>query len=124
MEKEQPRDEKNIGKDENEKNNFLFDNRTGICTVVYYRVHFVSQSGLLGRKQNARQASAGSRVTVEVRKAEIRSILPTSTYDATLLAGEEGVVGADIPGKVVQILFKEGEAVKKGAPLIVLDSQA
>ncbi|HWQ71301.1 MAG TPA: efflux RND transporter periplasmic adaptor subunit [Desulfitobacteriaceae bacterium] len=77
----------------------------------------------LAGKQNARQASAGSRVTVEVRKAEIRSILPTSTYDATLLAGEEGVVGADIPGKVVQILFKEGEAVKKGAPLIVLDSQ-
>jgi RND family efflux transporter MFP subunit len=39
------------------------------------------------------------------------------------LSGEEGVVGADVPGKVVQILFNEGDMVKKGTPLIVLDSQ-
>jgi RND family efflux transporter, MFP subunit len=73
--------------------------------------------------QKDRPVSADSKVTVEVRKAETLTILPTSTYDATLLAGEEGVVGAEVPGKVVQISFKEGEAVKKGAPLITLDSQ-
>ncbi len=67
--------------------------------------------------------AADSKVTVEVRKAETITVLPKSTYDATLLAGEEGVVGAEVPGKVVQVLFKEGEAVRKGAPLIVLDSQ-
>lgn len=67
-------------------------------------------------------ASAGS-VTVEVRQAEKRFIQPVSAYDATLLAGEEGVVGADIPGKVIRILFAEGDTVKKGTPLIMLDSQ-
>ncbi|MDD2234066.1 MAG: efflux RND transporter periplasmic adaptor subunit [Desulfitobacteriaceae bacterium] len=73
--------------------------------------------------QNDPPVSGDSKTTVEVRKAETLTILPTSTYDATLLAGEEGVVGAEVPGKVVQILFEEGEMVKKGTPLIVLDSQ-
>lgn len=74
-------------------------------------------------KQNNRQAADSGQVTAIVRKAEIRTILPVSTYDATLVAGEEGVVGADVPGRVVQILFAEGDTVQKGTPLIVLDSQ-
>jgi RND family efflux transporter MFP subunit len=73
--------------------------------------------------QNAPPVSADSKITVEVQKAKTMTIQPTSTYDATLLAGEESVVGAEVPGKVVQILFKEGEAVQKGKPLIVLESQ-
>lgn len=73
--------------------------------------------------QNNMQLSSDSKVTVEVSQAERKSILPVSTYDATLLAGEEGMVGADVPGKVVQILFQEGDTVKKGDSLIVLDSR-
>ncbi|MGI6120207.1 MAG: efflux RND transporter periplasmic adaptor subunit [Desulfosporosinus sp.] len=73
--------------------------------------------------QNAPPVSADSKITVEVQKAKTMTIQPTSTYDATLMAGEESVVGAEVPGKVVQILFKEGEAVQKGKPLIVLESQ-
>lgn len=74
-------------------------------------------------KQNNRQVAANSSAAVEVCQAEIHSIQPVITYDATLLPGEEGVVGADIPGKVIRILFAEGDTVKKGTPLIVLDSQ-
>lgn len=73
--------------------------------------------------QNNPQVTNHSKVTVEVRKAETMTIRPSMSYDATLLSGEEGVVGADVPGKVVQILFSEGDMVKKGTPLIVLDSQ-
>jgi RND family efflux transporter MFP subunit len=73
--------------------------------------------------QNNPQVTNHSKVTVEVRKAETMTIRPSMSYDATLLSGEEGVVGADVPGKVVQILFSEGDMVKKGTSLIVLDSQ-
>ncbi|MEA4926520.1 MAG: efflux RND transporter periplasmic adaptor subunit [Syntrophomonadaceae bacterium] len=76
-----------------------------------------------GIMRNDRQVNADSKVTVEVRKAEVMSVVPTSTYDATLLAGEEGVVGADLPGRVARVLFEEGDTVKKGSSLIVLDSQ-
>jgi len=73
--------------------------------------------------EKSNDASAGGKITVEVRQAEVMKVRPASTYDATLLAGEEGIVGADVPGKVVRIMFKEGDAVKKGAPLIALDNR-
>ncbi len=73
--------------------------------------------------QNDQPVSGASKVAVEIRKAETLTIRPVSTYDATLLAGEEGLVGTEIPGKVVQIMFNEGDTVKKGTPLIVLDSR-
>lgn len=101
-------------------------------TVAYMAIVVILAAGVIlaqnigpwaGKSNDGLQAAAGSAVTVEVRQAEMKPILPLSTYDATLLAAEEGMVGADVPGKVVRILFKEGEVVKKGTPLIVLDSR-
>ncbi len=72
---------------------------------------------------NDQPVPATSSIVVEICKAETLTIRPAITYDATLSVGEEGVVGADVPGKVVQILFNEGDTVQKGTSLIVLNSQ-
>jgi len=99
--------------------------------IPYIAVVLILIAGLIlfrnigpwAEKQNHRQVAVSSKVTVEVRQAKISPVLPTSTYDATLTAGEEGTVGAKAPGKVMQILFQEGDTVAKGTPLVTLDSQ-
>ncbi len=80
-------------------------------------------SGTGINQQAAQQVSANNTKTVEVQKIRNTQLQQTSTYDATLEPSEEGVIGATIPGKVVQIMFKEGDRVAPGTPLVQLDSQ-
>ncbi|EHQ91157.1 efflux RND transporter periplasmic adaptor subunit [Desulfosporosinus youngiae] len=94
-----------------------------IVLVLAMGGFLLHNTGSWAAMQNNPQVTSDSKVSVEVRKAETMTIRPFMSYDATLLSGEEGVVGADVPGKVVQILFSEGDIVKKGTSLIVLDSQ-
>lgn len=89
-----------------------------IAGVIVFR-----NIGPWAEKQNDRQVSGSSAISIEVEKVKTMQMLPVSTYDATLLAREEGAVGANVPGKVIQITFKEGATVTKGTPLIILDSQ-
>ena len=74
-------------------------------------------------KQSGQKTLTDGKLTVEVQKAKITQELLSSTYDASLMPLEEGTVGAKVPGQVLQLLFKEGDRVKGGDPLIVLDSQ-
>ncbi|MGE5396835.1 MAG: efflux RND transporter periplasmic adaptor subunit [Chitinophagales bacterium] len=91
-----------------------------IIGVVLY--HYIgSRTGV--NKQDAQKASANNITTVEVQKIKNTQLPQTSTYDATLNSSEDGVLGTTVPGKVVQIMFKEGEKVVKGTPLVQLDSQ-
>lgn len=67
------------------------------------------------------QAAAPSRVDVRVRAVgTARQEVVTGT--GTLLAGQETVILAEVPGKVVRLHAEEGDRVKAGQPLVELDT--
>lgn len=80
-------------------------------------------SGARTNQPGARQDTANHAITVQVQQARNTQLSQARTYDATLEPSEEGIIGAAIPGKVVQIMFKEGNWVAQGTPLVKLDSQ-
>jgi len=58
--------------------------------------------------------------TYEVNPVEKNS---TYTYKASLEATEEGTVSSKVSGKVIQVMFENGQVVSQGAPLVKLDDQ-
>ncbi|HLO78361.1 MAG TPA: efflux RND transporter periplasmic adaptor subunit [Magnetospirillum sp.] len=80
-----------------------------------------------GAKPAANPAAAqvvvrkASVATAPVKLGPIRTVLTTHGIIEPLL---EVDVAAQAPGKVMQVLFKEGETVKVGQPLIRLDERA
>lgn len=75
------------------------------------------------KDEGNKQPAASNKLSVEIQKAKPLQKQSGMSYDATLEPCEEGIIGARMPGKVVRILFKEGEQVSQGTPLIVLDDQ-
>ena len=75
------------------------------------------------KRPDNKQAAAADTLSVRVWQAKTVQRPQTRSYYATLKPCEEGTVGAKIPGNVVQILFKEGDQVSAGTPLIVLDDR-
>ena len=65
----------------------------------------------------------GATNAIPVKAQLIRSLELTDfiTVSGSTLPAEEVMVSSEVPGKVKEILFREGDVVKKGASLIHLD---
>ncbi len=75
-----------------------------------------------GRRRTADVARDGDRVTVTIAGHSWTLLhVDPLVVDDVELAGEDRVA-APLPGKIVQMLIAPGDAVKKGAPLLVLEA--
>jgi len=54
---------------------------------------------------------------------KMEKVSPTAPYSGTVHFKDVSEVAAEVTGKVDRVLFQEGLKVKKGEPLVVLDSQ-
>lgn len=86
----------------------------------------VGVKGMISAKtkeqQKLLQASKPVNISVEVTHAVAEQKKVGMTYKATVEAAEEAVVSSQGSGKVIKVLFENGNLVKMGAPLVQLDS--
>ena len=78
-------------------------------------------SGIPGSVQTPPAASSGGAVQAPIPTAPVPSPAPVSTASAPASSGE-GVVTSPMPGKILRVLVKEGEQVKTGQGLVVLEA--
>lgn len=76
-----------------------------------------------GKKPISVAATAPTKVSVKVYQVKTIEKGLTLTYKASLQASEEGDVSSKISGKVVQVMFKNGDYITQGTPLVKLDDQ-
>ncbi|HAU32406.1 MAG: Efflux transporter, RND family, MFP subunit [Desulfotomaculum sp. 46_296] len=68
-------------------------------------------------------ASAGNKTYVEVQQAKTVKSASVLSFKATLEPVEEGIVGSEMSGKVVKILFDNGKKVSRDEPMVMLDDK-
>ncbi|SHI27266.1 efflux RND transporter periplasmic adaptor subunit [Desulfosporosinus lacus] len=76
-----------------------------------------------GKQEKAIETAAPNKVYVKVSAAENVIKQAFVSYKASLEASEEGIVSGKVGGKVVQVMFENGQYVTQGDPLIKLDDQ-
>lgn len=78
-----------------------------------------------GTKSNSMTVSTPTASKVSVKVYQVKKIEKdiTLTYKASLQASEEGIVSNKVSGKVVEVMFKNGDYVTQGTPLVKLDDQ-
>ncbi|MES2732341.1 MAG: efflux RND transporter periplasmic adaptor subunit [Bacteroidota bacterium] len=99
-----------------------------VFVVVYPRLGFMKADSKPGpgagvssagaSAPGAGNASGGSSLTVDVLALKASELSNKVLSTGTVLANEEVEIRSEISGKVTQILFKEGDNVKKGQVLI------
>lgn len=67
--------------------------------------------------------TSSNNVSVKVAQAKYVAKDSTLTYKASLEASKEGIIAGKISGKVVQVMFENGDYVSQGNTLIKLDDQ-
>ncbi|WP_407309742.1 efflux RND transporter periplasmic adaptor subunit [Desulfosporosinus sp. SB140] len=67
--------------------------------------------------------STGNKVSVEVIKPTEMTQSPGSAYKSSLEAKQEGIVSSKNNGKVISILFDDGQKVTQGQELVILDDE-
>jgi len=85
--------------------------------AVFLFAFFVCSAGLCQQKAGMPLA------VVSVSPARIEMVAPTVDYTGSVHFSELSEVAAEVEGKVKKVLFEEGEKVKKGSPLVILDSE-
>ncbi|AET68126.1 RND family efflux transporter, MFP subunit [Desulfosporosinus orientis DSM 765] len=68
-------------------------------------------------------AASPNKVSVKAYQVNFIEKNSTNTYKASLEATEEGTVSSKVSGKVIQVMFENGQVVSQGAPLVKLDDQ-
>ncbi|AFQ44889.1 efflux RND transporter periplasmic adaptor subunit [Desulfosporosinus meridiei] len=77
----------------------------------------------MGKTENTLAETAPNIVYVKATVAENVNEQAIISYKASLEASEEGIVSGKVSGKVVQVMFENGQYVTQGDPLIKLDDQ-
>src|SRR5512141_1040301 len=75
-----------------------------------------------GEKGKGAGGAATQAVSVEATKVTMASLPQIITTVGSLRSDESVVIRPEVAGRVSAILFKEGQRVAKGAPLIRLDT--
>ncbi|SHI93818.1 efflux RND transporter periplasmic adaptor subunit [Desulfosporosinus lacus] len=86
---------------------------------------------LLGNQEGAAEAenkqvtieAVNNKVYVMVQQVNFIEKAAEIEFKASLEASEEGIVSSKVGGKVVQILFEEGEYIHQGEPLVKLEEK-
>jgi len=60
---------------------------------------------------------------VEVAPVEMRTVAAGRTFVGTIRADRESVVGAEVSGRIAEMLVREGDVVKEGQPLARIKSR-
>ncbi|WP_088225590.1 efflux RND transporter periplasmic adaptor subunit [Desulfosporosinus sp. FKB] len=78
-----------------------------------------------GKKPNSMTVSTPTATKVSVKVYQVKKTEKdiTLTYKVSLQASQEGIVSNKVSGKVVQVMFKNGDHVTQGTPLVKLDDQ-
>lgn len=77
----------------------------------------------MGKTENTIAETAPNKVYVKATVAGNVNEQAVISYKASLEASEEGIVSGKVSGKVVQVMFENGQYVTQGDPLIKLDDQ-
>ena len=80
------------------------------------------KAGQIGKMIEAGKSFTPPPETVTTAKVEAASWLPTRTAVGTLVAVRGVTLGAELPGTIREIHFDSGQAVRKGAVLVKLDT--
>ncbi len=92
-----------------------FFNATIIFTLII--------SACSSSKDDDKQISKGSALDVRYMIVEGQPFNKSLTLNGTLLPNEEITMRSEVSGRVVRILFEEGDDVKKGQLLVQLDNR-
>ena len=93
----------------------------GLAGGGYYAYGVYQKQGAQPARANTAPAQRGG-VPIEVGKVEIMTVNEEVEALGTLAADESVVIAPEIAGRVVALGFKEGERVRKGQPLVKLDT--
>ena len=105
-----------------------------LTVAVFGGAFYLYRSGFFEERRAPGEAGTAATPPPAASPAEqvtpVRAIVaePTSLRDfisvnGSTLAREEVMVSSEVPGKITQILFREGTYVREGTPLIQLDDQ-
>lgn len=89
-----------------------------LTTVIGYRIY----SNLTANKDRAGRATQGRAVTAEIAPVSRKDIVPVLSFSANLEPLWSAEVSAKVDGRIDRILVEEGDSVKAGAVLAVLDT--
>jgi RND family efflux transporter MFP subunit len=88
-----------------------------IITLILFSLSACSK-----KQEGELETVAAAKNYVDVAKVEIKTIEETVTYSGTLEAAKSAFVGPELSMKIKNLLVKEGDVVKKGQLLAVMDS--
>jgi len=96
-----------------------------ITIVILLVGYFIAKrAGVFEPKVNENAAAAAPKsLMVNAIKAEPKLLLDRLSATGSLLAEESVELMVEIPGRIVQIGFEEGQTVQKGALLLKIDDQ-
>lgn len=76
-----------------------------------------------GVAEAAPQDPASQAIAVEASEVAVEAVADEVTVAGTLRSNEDVLISPEIPGRISEIHFREGEAVEEGAPLFSLDDE-
>ncbi len=104
---------------------------TAIVVAIFLLGAFILyQSGYFAKAEEAPAADASASsgpatveapIPVKARRIQPQELKDYITVSGSTMPAEEVMVSSEVPGKVKKILFREGDYVKVGVPLIHLD---
>ena len=89
-----------------------------LAAFVGYRIY----SNLAANKERAGRATQGRAVTAEIAPVSRKDITPVVSFSANLEPLWSADVSAKVDGRIDRILVEEGDFVKAGAVLAILDT--
>lgn len=91
--------------------------------IIILLVLIIGVTVLSGKKTNTIAEVTPNNVSVKVSQANYVAKDSTISYKASLEASEEGLVCGKIGGKVLQVMFENGDYISQGDVLVKLDDQ-
>lgn len=103
--------------------NFKITKKKVLTIVIVLILAGTGVRSFMGKTENTLAETAPNIVYVKATVAENVNEQAIISYKASLEASEEGIVSGKVSGKVVQVMFENGQYVTQGDPLIKLDDQ-
>jgi membrane fusion protein (multidrug efflux system) len=102
---------------------FLRQRSISLIAVAVILIIFSGVYVFKGGGKNNIQGAGGFAMHVEASKIQISDVVDSVVTIGSLKANESVIIRPEITGRIKEILFKEGEPVKKGMPLILLEDE-
>lgn len=103
--------------------NFKISKKKVLTIVIVLILAGTGVRSFMGKTENTLAETAPNIVYVKATVAENVNEQAIISYKASLEASEEGIVSGKVSGKVIQVMFENGQYVTQGDPLIKLDDQ-